>query len=158
MPLARPPHSRPHPEYSRPYNSRESPPGDPTLEPAVRLSGVARDQTIPIQRRDFGDEGFSFEREEVDHAAARKRTDRDGVDDENDLLLRQPDHQIGIRVIEAEIKQLDRGAAELDGFLVVYRLIRQQCVRVLERSQMLLDLLVRNDCGTGVLERLAAGD
>src|SRR5947208_12052921 len=40
-------------------------------EPAVRLSGVARDQTIPIQRQDFGDEGFSFERKEVDHAAAR---------------------------------------------------------------------------------------
>src|SRR5262245_59647180 len=56
-------------------------------EPAVRLSGVARDQTIPIQRQDFGDEGFGFEREEVDHAAARKRTNRDGVDDENDLFL-----------------------------------------------------------------------
>jgi hypothetical protein len=74
------------------------------------------------------------------------------------LFLRQPDHQIGIRVIGTEIEQLDRGAAEVDGFLAVYCLIRQGRVRVLERSQMLRDLLVPNDCGPGVLERLAAGD
>jgi len=61
-------------------------------------------------------------------------------------------------VIGTEIEQFDRGAAERDNSLIAYRLVRQRRVRVFERSQMLRDLLVRDDRGPSVLECLAAGD
>ena len=113
---------------------------------------------LPVHRDHLLDEVLGLQRIEVDHAAARERADRDGVDDEDDLLLRQPHHQRGVGVVEAEIVQLERGAAELDDLLVADRLVGQRRVRILERLEPLRGVLVRDDRGAGVLERLAAGD
>src|SRR5215468_2751422 len=71
-------------------------------EPAVD-AGVAGDQPVPVHRDYFLDEDLSLERIHVDEAAARHRPDRDRVDDEHDLLARQPHHDVRVGVIEAEI-------------------------------------------------------
>ncbi len=84
--------------------------------------------------------------------------DRNRVDDEHDLLLRQPHHQRRVGVIEAEIVQLERGAAELDGLLVADRLVRNDGVRVLQHLEPLGGILVGDHLGARVLERLAARD
>src|SRR5262245_39412899 len=62
-------------------------------------------------------------------------------------------------MIETEIFQLQRGAAELDGPAVAAdHLIGKRRMRILEHRQALLRPPVRDDGGAGVLERLAAGD
>src|SRR5262249_15177054 len=54
-------------------------------EPAARLTGMSGDQPFPVQRQQLLDEVLRFERIDVDEAAARKRSDRDRVDDKDDL-------------------------------------------------------------------------
>src|SRR6266404_9544008 len=61
-------------------------------------------------------------------------------------------------MVEADVAQLERRVTERDRALGVYRLVRQDRVRILEYRQALLGPLVRNDRGAGVLEGLAAGD
>ena len=101
---------------------------------------------------------LGLERIDVDEAAARERADRDRVDDEHDLLLRQPHHQGRVGVVEPEIAQFERRAAELDHLLVADQLVRDDGVRVLQHLQPLGRVLVRDDARAGVLERLAARD
>ena len=58
-------------------------------------------------------------------------------------------------MIEAEIFQLERSAAELDRAAgIADDLIGERRVRILEHGEALLGPPVRNDGGTGVLERL----
>ena len=62
-------------------------------------------------------------------------------------------------MVLADILQLQRGAAELQGSATVaYRLIGQRRVGVGKRREPRLDVLVRQDGGAGVLEGFAAGD
>src|SRR5262245_27537251 len=58
-------------------------------EAATRLAGMSGDQLLPVQRDDLFDELLRFERIDVDEAAPGKRPDRDRVDNEHNLLLRQ---------------------------------------------------------------------
>ena len=55
------------------------------------------------------------------------RADRDGVDDEDDLLLRQPHDQRRVGVVEAEIVELERGAAELIAVVVDHLVRHHMC-------------------------------
>ena len=62
-------------------------------------------------------------------------------------------------MIEAEVFQLERGAAELDRpAIVVDHLVGKRRIRVLEHGKALLGPLVRDDRGARILEGLAAGD
>jgi hypothetical protein len=61
-------------------------------------------------------------------------------------------------MVEAEISQLERGAAELDRFVLIDRLIGKHRVRILNALEALFGFLVRHELGAGVLEWLAAGD
>jgi hypothetical protein len=113
---------------------------------------------LPIHRHDLLDELLGFQRVEVDHAEARDRSDRDGVDQEDDLFLRQPHHDVGIRMVGAEIAQLERGAAERNGLVGVERLVGQDRVGIAQRREPFRHPPVRDDARAGILERLAAGD
>ncbi len=90
----------------------------------------------------------------------RPGTDADGdeVDREDDLLLGQPHDDGAVRVVQAEVRQLQRGVAERDRPAGIHRLVGQDRVRILEHGQPLGRPLVRDDRGAGVLERLAARD
>src|ERR1700694_3663758 len=55
----------------------------------VAWTGVAGNQALPIHRDHLLDEGLGFDRIEVEHAASRHRSHRNGVYHENDFLLRQ---------------------------------------------------------------------
>ena len=66
-------------------------------------------------------EVFRLQRIEIDHAAARYGCHGDQVDHENDLFLGKPHHQRRVRVIDADIFQLELGAAERDGAALVAR-------------------------------------
>src|SRR5215475_1246473 len=62
-------------------------------------------------------------------------------------------------MIEAEIFQLERSAAELDRAAgIADDLIGERRVRILEHGEALLGPPMSDDGGAGVLERLAAGD
>ena len=61
-------------------------------------------------------------------------------------------------MIEAEIEQFERGAAELDDLLVADRLVRKDGVRIVERLEPRGGGLVRDHARAGILERLAACD
>ena len=84
--------------------------------------------------------------------------DRNRVDYEDDFFLRQPHHDVGVGMVEPEIGELQRGAAELDGLGLVEGLVGHHHVGVLGLRQMSLGVLVRDHARAGVLERLAAGD
>ena len=124
----------------------------------VAGAGMAGDHAIPVHRDHLLDEVLGLERIDVDEAAARECADRDRVDDEHDLLLRQPHHQGRVGVVEPEIAQFERRAAELDRLLVADQLVRHDRVRVLQHLQPRGRVLVRDHARAGVLERLAAGD
>src|SRR6266550_5357737 len=115
------------------------------------------DQAIPVERDHLADEGLGLQREDVDEAAAEERTDRNGVDHEDDLFLGQPHHDVRIGMVEAKIDQLERRAAELDRLLVVEELIWHHGERVFGGDKMRLDVLVPDDARARILERLAAG-
>src|SRR5262245_15507689 len=74
------------------------------------------------------------------------------------IFSRQPNHQVAVGMVGAEIVQLERGVAELDGLFVTDRAVGQRRVRIVELGEPLARILVRDDGGAGVLERLAAGD
>src|SRR5262245_8078509 len=59
------------------------------LGPGLLAAGrrMAGDQPVPVHRDHLLHEGFGLQREEIDHATAGKRSNRDGVDHEDDLLL-----------------------------------------------------------------------
>src|SRR5215510_9159055 len=112
-------------------------------EPAVGRAGMAGNQPLPIH---------------VDEAAAGHRPDRDRVDNEHDLLTRQPHHDVRVGVIEAEIGELQRGATELDRLGRVEGLVDRHHQRILQLVEPLLGAFVRNHASAGVLEGLAAGN
>ena len=62
-------------------------------------------------------------------------------------------------MIFSDVFQLERGAAEPDGPAVVAdALVGDRRVRILQDLEPLGGVLVRDDLGAGILERLAAGD
>ena len=105
------------------------------------------------------DRVFGLQRIEIDHAAARYGCHGDQVDHENDLFLRKPHHQRRIRVVEADVLQLELSAAEHDGAaFVADRLVWHDGMRILQHGKALFGALVRDHPRAGVLERLAAGN
>src|SRR5262245_28701819 len=128
-------------------------------ESTTRLAGMSGNQPLPVQRQDLLDELLRFERIDVNEAAPGKRSDWYRVDNEDNLLLRQPHYQVRIGMIKAEIFQFERSAAQLDCAAgVADDLIGERSIRILEHGKPLLGPPVRNDGGARVLERLAAGD
>src|SRR3989442_575274 len=61
-----------------------------------------------------------------------KRSDREEIHHEKDLLLRQPRDKGAVGVVETEIAQLERGAAQSDGPLLVERLVGKRRGRISE--------------------------
>ncbi len=61
-------------------------------------------------------------------------------------------------MVETDVSQLERGAPERDGPLLVERLVGQRRGRISEDGEALLRSLVGDDFRAGILERLAAGD
>ena len=61
-------------------------------------------------------------------------------------------------MIEAEVSQLERGPPKRDRSVVIDSLVGNHRVRVLETLETRLGLFVRDERGTGILERLAASD
>ena len=120
--------------------------------------GVSGNHPLPVHLQHALHELLGLERVDVDEAAAGKGADRDGVDDEDQLLLRQAHHQVAVGVVEAHVVQLEHGAAELEGAALFEGLVGQRRGRILDLLEALLGALVRDDLRAGVLERLAAGD
>src|SRR5438093_3505506 len=99
---------------------------------SVTRPGMAGNEAFPIHRQHLLDRLLRLERIEVDHAAARHRSDREEIHHEKDLLLRQPHDKGAVGVVETEIAQLERGAAQSDGPLLVERLVGKRRGRISE--------------------------
>jgi hypothetical protein len=66
---------------------------------------------------------LGLQRIDVDEAAAGKGADRDGVDDEHELLLGQAHHEVAVGVVEPQVMQLEDRAAQLDGAALLERFV-----------------------------------
>src|SRR5215813_8841118 len=54
-------------------------------KPSAGIAGMTGDHAFPVHGDHLLDEGFGFQRVDIDEAAAKERADRDGVDQEDDL-------------------------------------------------------------------------
>ena len=73
-------------------------------------------------------------------------------------LLWQPHDEVAVGVVLAEIDQLERGAAEIDGTHAIHHLVRHHHVGSIERDDAVLGIAVRHEGRTLILERLPASD
>ena len=128
-------------------------------QPVTRLARVARDHAVPFHGADLLQRIHGLQREEVDHAKARKAADGHEIDEEDDPVLRQAHHERAVGVIQAGVRELHDLAAEPDDAPgVIDKLVGQRRGRVGQFLEPHFRLLVRDDRGARVLERLAAGD
>src|SRR5262249_22870772 len=120
-----------------------------------RMTGNER---LPIHRDDLFQPLLDVGHISVGHAAELHALDRDPVDREDDLLLRQPHHQRAVGMILADIVEFERGATERDVPLAANYLVGNDHVIGLERSNAGLGVGVGDKGRAEILECLAAGD
>ncbi len=120
-------------------------------------AGVPGDQPVPIHGQDLLHALLLIRQVGVRHDAELGARQRQEVDDEDDLLLRQAHDERIVAVVLAEIEEFERRAAELQlAAVIVNHEIRNDDIRRLAALQERLRVLVGNEDGAQVLERLAA--
>ena len=120
---------------------------------------MARNETLPIHRENLLDRFFPFQRVGINHGETWEASDWQKVYDKNDLFLRKSHDQRAVRVIAADIRQFQPSASKRDHAAgIADTAIGQDRIRLIERREAFLDVLMRNECPTKRLERLAASD
>ena len=119
---------------------------------------MARDQPLPVHGNHFLQPVLDVGKEGVGHGPERHRFQRNPIDGEDDLLLRQPHHQRAVGVVLADIDQLERRVAERHGPFAIDNFVRHNNIRPFQCLDPRLGILVRNEDGAQILERLSAGD
>src|SRR6266849_1481668 len=127
-------------------------------EPPSGRARMTGNQLVPVHRQHLLYRVFCLEGIKVEHAAPGHRTDREEVHREQHLLFQQPHDERAVRMVEADVAQLERRVTEGDRSTGVYDLVRQDRMRVLESDEPLAGAPVSDDRHSGVLEGLAAGD
>src|SRR6516165_10705060 len=116
------------------------------------------DQSLPIHSEDFLDRFLPFQRIGINHGETWETSDRQKVYREDDLFLRQPHDHRAVGMVASDIGQFEPGASKADHAGIADTAIRQDRIRIIERREALLDILMRNEGGPKRLEWLAAGD